>query len=150
MEGELKWNKLLVLSLIKGREIRPVSWVSNPLAKLAGKLEGFLWENIDKRKGKGTAIFGNGKLYYLQEELREEYEGLLVAAGASLVDKVSKGKSKQAIQLIVEEKSREGREVYEEWRNYKNWGFFSRRMLVESLLMGEEIADKYRLDSYSF
>lgn len=35
-------------------------------AKLGGKLEGFLWDHIDKRKGKGKSIFNKGKNYYLQ------------------------------------------------------------------------------------
>jgi hypothetical protein len=72
------------------------------------------------------------------------------AAGAKLMEKIGKNKSKMTIYLIIDEKSKAGHDTFEQWKNYKNWSFYSKKMIIESILMGEEILDKYKLDSYSF
>lgn len=75
---------------------------------------------------------------------------MLEEAGATLTDQLTKTKSKQNIHIIVDEKSVEGKELWEDKKNYKNWAFYSKRMILESVLMGEEILEKYKLDAYSF
>lgn len=60
-----------MIFLIQGKEIHPTGWLTNQSLKASGKLMGFLWEHIIKRKGKGTSILNTGKNYYLQEELRD-------------------------------------------------------------------------------
>lgn len=52
--------------------------------------------------------------------------------------------------IIIDEKSESGRELYEDKKNYKNWSFYGKKMIIESVLMGEEIIDKYKLNAYSF
>lgn len=44
---------------------------------------------------------GKGRSYFIQEELRDEYETILQEAGANLVDEISKGRARSAICLIV-------------------------------------------------
>jgi hypothetical protein len=98
--------------------------------ELTGKVEGFLWNQILKRKGKGSQTLDNTKSYYLQESLRDEYEEVMEAAGAQLVDKLSKNKSKKNLYIVVDENSKEGKELYEEWGDYKNWSFYGKKMIV--------------------
>jgi hypothetical protein len=136
--------------VLQGKDFKPLSWLNNESSELIGKLEGFLWNQILKRKGKGSLILDASKTYYLQEELRDEYGEVMEAAGAKLINKLSKNKSKTNVYIIVDVKSKAGKDVFNEWKNYKNWGFYDRKMIVESVLMGEEILDKYKLDSYSF
>lgn len=72
------------------------------------------------------------------------------AAGAQLIGELSKSKAKIMIHVVIDEKSKKGQSLYDEFKNYKKWSFYSKRMMIESILMGEEIIDKYKLDAYSF
>jgi hypothetical protein len=38
---------------LRGNEFKPINWIANENAELSGKLEGFLWSQILKRKGRG-------------------------------------------------------------------------------------------------
>lgn len=72
------------------------------------------------------------------------------AGGAEITNELSKSKARQTIYIVVNEKDEYGKQLYDEYKNYKKWSFYSRRMIIESVLMGEEIIDKYKLDAYSF
>lgn len=74
---------------------------------------------------------------------------MLQAAGANLVPRLNSKQSRSVIHIIIDEKSEEGLELYESYSRYKNWTFYSKRMILESILMGEEILDKYRIDADS-
>ena len=97
------------MALIEGKQIEHINWISNQKAQIVGKLEGFPWESIYKRRGKKDKIFASKSTYYLQEDIREEYSEVMRRAGATLTDSIPKNKSRQAIDVVLNPKSRVGR-----------------------------------------
>ena len=67
-----------------------------------------------------------------------------------MIEVLSKNKAKSIISIIIDEKHPIGKEIFEDKKNYQKWSFYSYRMIIESVLMGEEISKKYALDEYSF
>jgi hypothetical protein len=52
---------------------------------------------------------------------------------------LTRQRAKTSISIILDPKHPKGKELFEEKRNYKKWKFYSHKMIIESVLMGEEI-----------
>lgn len=57
--------------------------------------------------------------------------------GATMVEEVGKNKAKSSISIVLDEKHPIGKEIFDERKNYKKWEFYSYRMIIESILMGQ-------------
>lgn len=54
-----------------------------------------------------------------------------------MVEEVGKNKAKSSISIVLDEKHPIGKEIFDERKNYKKWEFYSYRMIIESILMGQ-------------
>lgn len=139
--NDLRITPRVLRALLAGKEIKTETYINNGSGRILSKVFGHIWEDIVKRPRSNVL---EGDLLYIPDRL-EDYRELITQAGGSYTATANKSMSKRVVKVVLSERDRD---IFESYKGFKKWKFFTEKALQQSIVLGEPlekdgIDDKY-------